>query len=365
MLYWHKTEYPNFKLFYRNLRNMKKRFSLLFIALLLVGFLSAEKYYISIDILRPGDLTFASQVNNLLLVNNTVPQPHGFGHSITIEGQNNLVEQNTDSLPLFCLAAMQEDLQNIGFFSSVQLHATSTNSKGSFYALQRLSPQWVDSLCIAYGADALLALNRIAVTDQITCLFSEYAEEWSAALDVSSLSSWSLHYPHSSEVTNKHYADTLSWQTENFELQTAYAQLPDRADAEVDIALHTGAQSVKRILPAWQRTDRYFYTNNNKRLLQGMDSIPYQKWDAAFAIWNALHEDKSVVTRAYAAANVAVIYELKGHFEQAIQWVQKACELAHSSVAYQLKTTFLEEQQNYLQQLKQRIKDEELLKRQL
>ena len=46
MLYWHKTEYPNFKLFYRNLRNMKKRFSLLFIALLLVGFLSAEKYYI-------------------------------------------------------------------------------------------------------------------------------------------------------------------------------------------------------------------------------------------------------------------------------------------------------------------------------
>lgn len=343
---------------------MKKTIVVILLGLL-PTFLLAEKYYITIDVLQPGDFTFAPEVAQVLLVNNTVAQPHGFGHSINIDGQNTLVEQNTDSLPLFCLSAMQEELSAIGFFSDVPLHASSLNDKGSFYALSRLTSNMVDSLCRLYGVDAVIALNRIAVTDQITCVQDEYSYGWTAAMDVSSLCSWSLHYPRSSEVFNKHYADTLSWQVEDSHLQSAYDLLPNRADAEVDVALMSGAQAVRHMLPAWQRTDRYFYTNKNKKIQQGMDSIPYQKWDAALAIWNTLHDDKSVVTQAYAAANVAVIYELKGAFAQAIEWVQKACSLAHSSISYQLKDTFLHEQQRYLQQLKQRQKDEELLKQQL
>ena len=109
----------------------------------------------------------------------------------------------------------------------------------------------------------------------------------------------------------------------------------------------------------------FFYTNQNKRLIQGMDSIPYQKWDAALTIWNTLHEDASKLTQAYAAANVAVIYELKGDYDNAIKWVEKACNVAQASWNYQLNGSFLEEQQSYLQQLRQRRRDEELLKQQL
>ena len=345
------------------LDHMKKFFLFLFV--MSVGCLSAEKYYISIDVLRPGDITFASSVAHLLLVNNTVQQPSGFGHSLNVEGQNTLVEQRTDSMPLFALASMQEELQMIGFFSSVQWIDETQNRDGSFYAISRLTSQEVDSLCRTYGADAVLALNRIAVTDQITCQYSEYSSSWTTALDVTSLASWSLHYPNSQAVVNKHYADSLYWQTEDFDLQNSYLQLPDRGDAEVDLALLVGEKTVKRMLPAWQRTERFFYTNQNKRIIQGMDSIPYQKWDAALTIWNTLHEDASKLTQAYAAANVAVIYELKGDYDSAIKWVEKACNVAKASWNYQLNGSFLEEQQSYLQQLRQRRRDDELLKQQL
>lgn len=346
------------------LNNMKRIFS--FILLMAVfSIVSAEKYYISIDVLQPGDITFSSSVAHLLLVNNTANQPHAFGHSIEVEGQKTLVEQNTDSLPLFILASMQEELETIGFFSTVQLVDNTQNSDGSFYAISRLTSQEVDSLCNVYGADAVLALNRIAMTDQITCTYDEYSSAWSAALDVTSLASWSLHYPNNRTVVNKHYADTLYWQTDDDNLQKAYDLLPDRGDAEVDVALLAGANTVKRILPAWQRTERYFYTNKNKRILQGMDSISYQKWDAALAIWKDLHQDASKITQAYAAANVAVIYELKGDYTTAIQWVEKACALAGAAWNATLNGPFLQEQTNYLKQLHQRQRDEELLKQQL
>lgn len=343
---------------------MKKSLLFIFYCLFCCG-LCAEKYYITLDVLRPGDITFSANVAHLLLVNNTVPQPHGFGHTINVDGNNSFVEQNTDSLPLFCLASMHENLENLGFFTSVSMLPISTNNSGTFYALSRLTTKMVDSLCVTYGVDAVLALNRIVVTDQLSCIYDEYQGNWESALDVFSVSSWSLHYPRSSEIINKNYADTLSWQASDVNLQSAYDQLPDRGDAEVDVALQAGGQSVKRILPSWGRVERYFYTNNNTQIIQGFDSIPYQKWEAALAIWNGLHEDKSTVTQAYAAANVAVIYELKGDYAQAIHWVEKACALATSPLSSRLRGSFLQEQQIYLRQLQQRVKDEELLRQQL
>lgn len=342
-----------------------KRIFLTLLAMATIGIAMAEKYYLSIDILKPGDITFKKEAMNLLIVNNTVKQPVGFGHSVIDNGQMSLVEQNTDSAALFCLAGAYEAFEEFGFFSSVQWIENSQNKGNNFFTLNYLTNEQTDSLAKVYNADVLLVLNRIALSDDLTSLFYEEEYAWLGALDISSISSWSVHYPTTGKAETIHYTDSLYWEQIGSSQEELLEMLPQRGDAEVDMAVYAGRNTCKRMLPSWETRDRYFYINNDKTLNAGMDSIPYKKWEEALTLFEQATGEKKKVTQAYAHANCAVLYEMKGEIENALTHATEAMTIAQSSSAYQLTGRFSEEIQAYVEDLRQRVADEKLLKEQL
>ena len=342
-----------------------KRIFLTLLAMATIGIAMAEKYYLSIDILKPGDITFKKEAMNLLIVNNTVKQPAGFGHSVIDNGQMSLVEQNTDSAALFCLAGAYEAFEEFGFFSSVQWIENSQNKGSNFFTLNYLTNEQTDSLAKAYDADVLLVLNRLALSDDLTSLFYEEEYAWLGALDISSISSWSVHYPTTGKAETIHYTDSLYWEQVSSTQENLLDMLPQRGDAEVDMAVYAGRNTCKRMLPSWETRDRYFYVNNDKTLKAGMDSIPYRKWEVALTLFEQATGEKKKVTQAYAHANCAVLYEMKGEIENALTHATEAMTIAQNSSAYQLTGRFSEEIQAYVEDLRQRVADEKLLKEQL
>lgn len=342
-----------------------KRIFLTLLAMATIGIAMAEKYYLSIDILKPGDITFKKEAMNLLIVNNTVKQPVGFGHSVIDNGQMSLVEQNTDSAALFCLAGAYEAFEEFGFFSSVQWIENSQNKGSNFFTLNYLTNEQTDSLAKVYNADVLLVLNRIALSDDLTSLFYEEEYAWLGALDISSISSWSVHYPTTGKAETIHYTDSLYWEQISSTQEELLSTLPQRGDAEVDMAVYAGRNTCKRMLPSWETRDRYFYVNNDKTLKAGMDSIPYRKWEVALTLFEQATGEKKKVTQAYAHANCAVLYEMKGEIENALTHATEAMTIAQNSSAYQLTGRFSEEIQAYVEDLRQRVADEKLLKEQL
>lgn len=342
-----------------------KRILLAILVLATATLASAEKYYLSIDILKPGDITFKKEAMNLLIVNNTVKQPAGFGHSVIDNGQMSLVEQNTDSAALFCLAGTYEAFEEFGFFSSVQWIENSQNKGNNFFTLNYLTNEQTDSLAKVYNADVLLVLNRIALSDDLTSLFYEEEYAWLGALDISSISSWSVHYPTTGKAETIHYTDSLYWEQISSTQEELLSTLPQRGDAEVDMAVYAGRNTCKRMLPSWETRDRYFYVNNDKTLKAGMDSIPYRKWEVALTLFEQATGEKKKVTQAYAHANCAVLYEMKGEIDTALTHATEAMTIAQSSSAYQLTGRFSEEIQAYVEDLRQRVADEKLLKEQL
>lgn len=342
-----------------------KRIFLTLLAMATIGIAMAEKYYLSIDILKPGDITFKKEAMNLLIVNNTVKQPVGFGHSVIDNGQMSLVEQNTDSAALFCLAGAYEAFEEFGFFSSVQWIENSQNKGSNFFTLNYLTNEQTDSLAKAYDADVLLVLNRLALSDDLTSLFYEEEYAWLGALDISSISSWSIHYPTTGKAETIHYTDSLYWEQISSTHEELLNMLPQRGDAEVDMAVYAGRNTCKRMLPSWETRDRYFYVNNDKTLKAGMDSIPYRKWEVALTLFEQATGEKKKVTQAYAHANCAVLYEMKGEIENALTHATEAMTIAQNSSAYQLTGRFSEEIQAYVEDLRQRVADEKLLKEQL
>ena len=300
-----------------------------YIILILTAFsihMQAECLYMTIETLHPGEATFAPKAQDILLVNNTATQPEDWGHSTRLSTTADDIELTVraDSLPLMCLIQTADQLQDYGYFRSVSLLEHTQNS-GDFFSTHQLTPHAVDSLCALYQVDAIIALNRIAVIDQLSDLYIDDSDSYIAALDVSIVSSWSVHHQGSAVSQSVSRTDTLSWEAESSIADHAVRQLPQRSEAATHAAFYTGTRFVQHILPYWTCEDRYVFRNSNKALRSAYEDFCHRRWaQAGEAFEQILHTEKKVRIRAYAAANAAFCAEILGHIEQAIQLAGQA-----------------------------------------
>jgi hypothetical protein len=324
----------------------------------------SELLYTSLDVLRPAKVTFAPNANNLLVVNNTVVQPSHLGHRTDLLNQKTkIVSVETDSLPLFCLASLTEDLENNGFFSTVKLIPNSVNKSESFSIINPLTADAVNELCKYNQADVILSLDKIKVNDDVSEYFLEQTNSFLATFEVRYESYWSIHYPGKSEVVSVQYNDTINWESETYSRRKVLDGLPKRLDGIIDGALNVGKKSISRFLPYWEKVDRYFYRSSNKYIKQGMDSVYVKNWKSAIISWEKAYKSKNPLTQSYAANNMAVAYEISGDIDKAIDYATKAYYAAGKSYFSDMK--ILNYLSNYIEVLSQRKKEIQLVRKQL
>jgi hypothetical protein len=285
-----------------------------------------NKLYTSLDVLRPAKVAFAIDANNLLIINNTVTQPENYGHmnEFLNEKITNFVIP-TDSLSIFCLGALTEDLESKNFFNSVQLLPNSINTNKEFFNSIELNDDIVKKLCLTNQADVILSLDKIKENDDLSEFYMFENGGSQFVLEVIFETSWSIHYLNNPEVTQVQYIDTIYWQTESFNRKQAINDLPNRKDELIDGALDTGHKSVNRFVPYWEKVDRFFFNPNNKLMKQGMDSVYIKNWKSAINIWeNVFNTSKNARIQAESANNIAIAYEITGNIEKALDYATKS-----------------------------------------
>lgn len=282
--------------------------------------------YTTLDVLRPAKVAFAADANNLLIVNNTVNQPAEYGHKNQLlnESPKNVLIK-TDSMSIFCLGALTEDIEGKDFFSSVQLIPNTINKSKEFFSTERLTDETVNKLCLSKHANVILSLDKIKVNDD---LIEDYVPENStyvSALELKFETTWSIHYLNKPNVNSIQFTDTVFWESESYYRKKAMADLPDREDALVDGALNVGHKVVNRFVPYWDKVDRYFFNPNVKLMRQGMDSVYVKNWKSAISLWEQeYNKTKSLWIQAQAANNIAIGYEITGDLDKALDYAIKA-----------------------------------------
>lgn len=321
--------------------------------------------FTSLDVLRPAQIAFAPQASNLLIVNNAVIQPSDFGHKTTLlNAEPKKIVLPADSLAIFCLGALTEDLQGKDFFSSIKLLPKSTNTHTNFSKTYPLNKNTVTDLCLKYHANTILSLNNIKVNDDLSEYYLPETSTYLGTLEFRIETSWSVHYLKSKEVTAIQFKDTVYWESESYVRRKALGDLPKRSDAMVDAALNVGHKSVNRFVPYWDKADRYFFNPRNKLMKLGMDSVYVKNWNAAIISWKkAMEKSKSDWIQAQAANNIAIAYEILGDIDNALEYAT----IAYYSMG---KLTFADFESfnriaEYINELTQRKKDILILKKQL
>ena len=120
-----------------------------------------------------------------------------------------------------------------------------------------------------------------------------------SALDVRIDSKWTIHYPTDSVSNFKEFTDEFSWEEKEIN------KLPNRYDALVDACILAGSNISDRMIPRWDKEERYFYTPKKALFVQAMDSVTYKNWPAAIELWkNASNTSKNYSTRFHAFNNI-------------------------------------------------------------
>ncbi len=239
--------------------------------------INAQDLYTTIDVLRPGCISFPSNIKNVLIVNNALPQPRTYGHQSQLSGQlKTNVDVNTDSAILYFLTSFSRALTEIDYFDNVDLLEKSQNKSNLYFAPSQLTPLQVDHLRKMYDADAVIALNRLLLSDILED-FPTTDDDYYASLEVHCVSVWHIFIADSDDPKALTLADTLVWENRDYRRSDAIGALPDRLDALLDMAIYSAQSTAEKILPHWEQRDRYFFTHNDRRMKAAMDAFYHKK----------------------------------------------------------------------------------------
>lgn len=325
----------------------------------------SEMLYTGIEVLRPAKVTFPAEVNRLLIVNNSQPQADDYGHVTELFNERKRkVSVDTDSLPVYTMAAFAESVEEKEFFTYVNVNYESLKKTDDFLSSTSPSETEIADLATKNQVNAVISLDRILVNDNVAELFNQEENTFLAYMEARFEKHWTVFFPEMHQKFNLVTKDTVYWESESYYRQRALNGLPVRRDALIDGALITGAKDVDKFIPYWEKVDRYFFNFNKKSFKPGMDAVYKKDWEGAITCWkDLLSKTKSETFKAKIAHNLAVVYEIKEDLSKAYEYSNKSLEIFMNSVVVDYKSFMYVAEQN--NSLKSRLTERKLLNRQL
>jgi hypothetical protein len=267
-----------------------------------------------------------------------------------------------------CIIGMVEMTNRIGLrLSATQIFDESLTGTGRDVMKAPLAASRVDSICKLNKIDALLVLESfdsdsrtlagspIRRTKKIKDRKVEYLE-YPAELFLDITAGWRIYentkhtiVDQNTFVDGKKFASTGNSEAE------AIDNLPRIRKALKDAGYYAGEQYARRVNPVNTRLARTYFTKAKKvdDFKVAKSYVKNNNWDEAIAIWKKHVEHSEKKVRGRAAFNMALASEVQGSFSLSMTWAEKAQKEGISLAT------------SYLIALKQRVRNEQLVKEQL
>lgn len=290
--------------------------------------INAQQWFFWIDEYQTAQRPMLQTAHDVLWVNNTLPQPADFGHSVAMDGKTTgNVNVLIDDAALHCLFAATQNMDERLMFERVELQEQTQNHSANFYTRQSLSQTQLRSLCQNYNVDALVILNQLVLYDIVESFQTEYGGYY-AYMQAFAQSHWTVYDYQTSKSTSFTYADTLLWESNvEFGRNETLIQLPTREDALLYLAREVGAGVAQSLMPKWVQNKRYLYERKNTHLQAGLEDFRYQRWEEAIKQWQLVINGDDKKAAAMAAANSAIAYEILNDYASACDYAQRAIRL--------------------------------------
>lgn len=285
--------------------------------------------YVGIETYNPAEITFPNNVEKVLVVNNAIPQPDDIGCEFILFGEKvDTFRVKTDSALFDACRGLGKAMADISFFNDVLLYHDVVRKDDVYYDDKKLTQEQVKMLCDETGTDAVISVDRMLFKSRKNIV--AYAEGFvEGEIQVNITGVIRSYLPNrSNPLATVLVSDSVFFMEDAPNMILLDQFLPSSEEASRTSAEFIGARCSPNFVPHWNSETRWYYTGMGTLWKEATAYAQSEKWDKATEHWSLIYEkSNNVKTKAKAAINVSLGYEMKSNLKEAFDWANKSLEL--------------------------------------
>lgn len=216
-----------------------------------------------------------------------------------------------------------------------------------------LNPVLVKKICSDFNTDALMVMEKF-----YTKVMADYSHEKSgindfyyASLDVKYYAYFRIYKPENKSFFQEiEVSDTINWESSDYTQTGLFRKLPSVKQALINGGIKIALEVDGKLSPTWTTEKRGYFLINTKND-RGQQLINENNYDEAGKYWTQMAESTNKKIRSKAEFNLALLSELSGDIDGALEWGLKSF---YSNYRFQTEA--------YLKKLKSRKETQQKIK---
>lgn len=301
-----------------------------------------------LQVMKPAEISVSPQILKLGVVDRSHPDKKGKALNVLeglVSGEGIYQDKNSS---LEAIGGLVSGLSKSQRFTIFQIQGLDLTNNGSSYFSPLLDWNMVQEICIKNNVDALVVLE-IFDTDKnmrwsnetrtITRNGISQNEIWQVVNSTITVTTgWRIYDPASQTVIDElRFNDSKTNTGKGLTAVEAENTLSQSSSTVYQLARVNGEKYALHIAPTPILVHRSYYTGGDIRLKEAHNLINNKNYQDALNVYKQVSENaEKPKVKARAAHNVAMVYEVLGEIDLAIEWAQKAITMGNKSSRHYL-----------------------------
>ncbi|MDR0542444.1 MAG: DUF6340 family protein [Dysgonamonadaceae bacterium] len=278
-------------------------------------------YRFTIEVQEPAQVTLPPDIVDVLVVNNSAPQPGNMGVNRMYMGTEiRGMELNLDSVASLAAAALAAGLKESRFFDRILFSSVSMRNDKRWMEREPLTETFRAETFGKQGVDGIVSIDRLMIKfDQ------EVRNNFYMNLVIQSITTCTVYiYDRETPLTTFSVTDSLLYSSPVLgDTVDIFKNFPEYIIE--DLACTVGERLSRRIVPSWIEKERFLYAGSQSRMAEALSFARRGKWNHASNLWqNEYVQASSSKSKGKTAANLAAAYEMLDQLDAALQWATAA-----------------------------------------
>ncbi len=311
----------------------------IYIILISSLFVSCKINHLYINVLEPAPVTLFPEIKKVGVINRSVPTDATkvldvIDKALTLEGVN-LDKDGAEQ----AIKGLSEELLNNGRFDEVKTLEDidfRTPSLGIFPV--PLSWEIADRICRETGTNALFALEYYDTDTKLNYSTHEATSGNMLGLKIPGVvhqvdmktivkTGWRIYDPANQVIADEYnHLQSVVFTGTGVTPLVAVAALVGRKEAIIEVSNKAGRSYALRLIPFELRVKRDYFVKGTYNFKIAKRMAQVGKWNEAAELWELETTNPKRKVAGRATYNMAIINEINGNLDMALQWAQKAWE---------------------------------------
>jgi Family of unknown function (DUF6340) len=291
----------------------------------------------SLSVMQPAPVTIPPYIKNIGIVNRSRASDDNKTanaiHNVVSLESNSLITAGAEA----SISGLADELIKSNRFTEVRPLPVDLRTFGAGVLPSSLSWNTVEKICSENKMDALFSLEFFDTESKLSYAGTSTSNHTSIVnipvieQQVNMLTlvktGWRIYDPSTRNILDEYLiSKDIQISGRGINPLVAAAPLAGRSEAVKQAANQAGQTYACRIVPYWIRVSRCYYVGGDDNFVVAKRMAQTGNWDEAAKLWQQETTNSKRKLAGRACYNMAIISEIHGDVDMAIQWAQKAYE---------------------------------------